>query len=258
MKIGCATMILLRMEISHLEEWLVHLHHHEFEQVWIYYETQLMDPQFANKPGDTQWLKKPDNGFHLELTDEQVMAEFERICKHSPVPAVYRPVTMKQENIGARQHSVGNKAHKELKALGYDWMAFLDVDEYLVTSSLKDSLQSVPSYYPEARMVQKVFDSRWKKQKPLKVAEISHNYGYLDVASKYFMRPTKVRAFGGIHDSTRHHNGGVWIFDPERLRYHHFRGLPPAGASHPKLGGIKKYANLRRRPPQPADLSHVV
>jgi len=260
MKVGIVTMILPRMEVNHLKDWLAHLKSHKIDKVWIFCENGLVkDADFTNDFKEI-WDKKPEADFNLALTHHESMNIIQRIANSSGIDVAVCPSPARSSNVGGRQHEVGNYLISNLasKDHTFDWICFLDVDEFLVTStrSLKDILAKRSEDISRVYIRQKVFESRWHLGKSRAVAELTKNYGLCSFNKKYFFRPAKIYKFGNVHLS-RNAEGRGETMPPDVLRFHHFRGLPDSSVIHPQLRGMVLYYRLRERPPQPDDSSHL-
>ena len=260
MKVGAITMILPRMELFHLPHWIDHLRKNEFDKVWIFCEPELShDNCYSDNPSIT-WKKKPEADYNLHLTSSEAIECVREIAAEAMIEVEVLISGADAAAVGIRQSQVCYRLLNRLKSneeRAWDWMTFLDVDEYLVVPEgrLEDVLHSIPSQFSRVQMQQKVFYSRWNNGAPIDISSIGDNYGVCNFNHKYFFRPSKLKKFGNVHNSPDAY-GKKFAIDPTRLRFHHFRGSPDSIGGARRLGALPRYVKLKDRPVQPLDFSH--
>lgn len=253
-------MVLPRMELHHIGHWLKHLHRHGMNKVWIYCEPgEIYDNCYSDEK-TMDWKKKPEADYNLQLSSKESIECIRRIAAQADIDVDVRISNAKSAEVGGRQHQVGNSLLQEVTTSQkgqWDWLIFLDVDEYLVASSKSVCaiLDSIELKCSRVRMKQKVFHSRWQNGQAMDVSRIGENYGICDFNHKYFFRPSQLEKFGDVHNSVKA-LGTKMKIDPAILRFHHFRGSPDFAAGGPRLFGLPKYVRLKNRPAQPLDFSH--
>lgn len=258
MKVGVITMILPRMELFHLADWLEHLAWHKIARVWVYAEPGLVRDTRSSPEFSADWKKKPFADQRLDLTCDQALQRSREICHSSKTQVLFQESMSTHKSIAGRQSENANHALKQMKDDGFDWAVFIDIDEYLVARpNLFEVLDACPSHATEIRMRQKVFSSRWAEGSGVSVCEIGENFGLMDFAHKYFFRPARIKRFGNIHTSKKLGHT-VHKIEPSTLRFHHFRISRTNDPIDPRFVWDKKYENVKRRGLKENDYSHAI
>ena len=240
MKLACVTMILLKQELPFLKEWLQHLAGHGFEHVWIYYELQPVDGDWG---ADDKWGKKPGHTA-FSGTDAQAIAMADRICQAAPLNVELRPQLAVHKNVGYRQSQVGKSLQQEYLDGGFDWVTFLDVDEYIVSPDLMAVLAEISEPdVAEIAMPQKLFRGRYEPETAIVSlpSTITENHGIVPQSPKHFFYPRRTK-FGQVHSSRKMHSLRIVRAAPAVLRFHHFYTFPFAVDRIPEnFHGVVKY-----------------
>lgn len=239
MKIKLHTLILPRLEVFFLEEWIEHNLQLGVDEIYIY-ENGLVshdESDFISEGSDLPrhsvvWAKKPMADYFLEYTDEQIYDELSDIVgKFSNVHlkkwhGMYKGIgkvgdvsfTENDGQLAAMEDCVWRNGSSS----GKDWWLFCDPDEYFVLKRHSDFREFISSYDDNVSCFyfsQRVFDQR---ERTKSVRDI-RNWGYdlslpksliVDAIDKY-----------DVHMPTP--TFGVRVRVPSEVAvYHHYRGHP--------------------------------
>lgn len=257
-------MIVPRLEIDHIDEWLDHLENHDVDNVYLWVDSAPFRDFFFDSQGERQWSKKPEANSHPEMSDDECLDALNEIAIKHDNTIVIDGVKINGGNIGHRQSSVINQTVKAFKESLHrfpppKWLGFFDPDEFIVS---KHTLKKQLGHYLKSgisllTLAQKVFVSRWENKTPLKVNDIENNWGLAHFCHKCFFQPRYYHRAAGPH-IIRMTKGGGRTPHPDILRFHHFRGKPQAS---PKIQegsrGVGRYIDLTSRRFSHPDRSHA-
>lgn len=196
--LGIATMILPRMEVGHLEEWLTHLQRHGVCEVWIFLDDE------KRRHHHDGWGKFPQGDQRLDLEDEDCLRQVQQIVWTMNSPAFrinLLDCTSEKLNVGQRQSMCCKRLVMNMRAgreFMPDWLCFLDVDEMLVVRTGGTLLEYLGREKPSncaITMPQRLCDSRWVEGKAIPMGEITRHFGLTKINPKVIFRPNKTRIF---------------------------------------------------------------
>ncbi|MCK4711434.1 MAG: hypothetical protein KAT26_01000, partial [Marinosulfonomonas sp.] len=168
MQIGAITQVLIRMELDHVSEWLLHMQKLGFDKIWVFYEEQVVDARVGQDSPSPNWAKKPEADFHPELSDEEALQKFQEIIDQiHGIDIFLIPSTSRAEHNGKRQIDNLIWLCKKIQTKEFpliDWLAFLDIDELIVCKQPLKSYLSNPSQKRVSviNIPQRLMASRWE------------------------------------------------------------------------------------------------
>ncbi|WP_186775132.1 hypothetical protein [Allorhodopirellula solitaria] len=246
------TVILPRMELGHLREWLRHYAARGFRHFWIFSIGHVvLDQRFGNN-GEKYWKKQPEADYRLDLSNDDIDQCLENILEDARrdfgLSISFERVSANPKGVGTVQKqaasSVLNRAISDV-----DWLGFFDVDELLVGDL--SVFDEVPTDVAVLEVHQRVFETRWQNGSCRPMSAVHRHYGNVEFNQKLFVRPQLIQNWSrvhAIHASDRH--GKVEIADSKRLRFGHFRGKPKHKVETDAHASpsLEHYARLALRP----------
>jgi hypothetical protein len=253
MNISIFTMILPRLEVFFLEEWIQHNLKIGISKIHLYNHGSKPCPSRGGKQKNRtqlrylsqdergkKWPKKPDAEYFLEYSDLELYEKLTEI-----VNRYKNNVTLTSWNFGT-DHQFGGYMPAQLNGYRHaiennhsDWWTTLDPDEYLYS----EKYETIGDFLNETnknaiRLSQRVFDQR---QKNKSVREL-YNYGFdAGMPTKTFVKsPVDVSRIG-IHKNVSMLGGGIHRTHPTNFRYNHYRGPSTlsGGPAYWKFDGVK-------------------
>jgi hypothetical protein len=241
MTISIFTMILPRLEVFFLEEWIDHQLKIGISKIHLYNHASDMclksrggrakrrsnqRPQLRHLSEDERgkkWAKKPDAEYFHEYSDLEINEKlFEIVDKYKNNVTItswkhnidHNHATYMPAQINGYLHAIENNQS--------DWWITLDPDEYLYS----EKYDSIGNFLDQTNknaigLSQRVFDQR---QKNKSVREL-YNYGFDtgNPAKTFVKSPVKVTRIG-IHKNVSMLGGGLFKANPVDFRYNHYRG----------------------------------
>ncbi len=201
-RLALVTVILPRMELDHLLDWVWWHYAHGVRHVWVVCDSpDIFDIELAQS-GGCCWNKKPWANFNLGLSDEEARARIDQIaaCCESRMPYLNIRVMdlsdfthQPSEYIEKRQLIVAGKVAAMAEGL-VDWVGFIDVDELLFEDAI-DKLSHLGSAQPEVNTVrmmrQCLMGNRFQNGKAIKYGDITESWGVIPDDSYTFRRNGK-------------------------------------------------------------------
>ena len=199
MKVSIYCMILPRLEFPYLEEWLLHHLNLGFDKIYLYDNGKSVEKTINSFRNDVivghdndslrqledwekgmKWQKKPDDNYHLELTDEEVSSKI-----HKTLEKVNKQFKNSVELIKWRYGKETNYKFPTSHTIGYrdctennhsDWWLAIDTDEYINLKKHNNIKEFINSKCDATsiRLTQRVFEKR-TEDKPVKSI---FEYGY--------------------------------------------------------------------------------
>jgi len=224
--ISIYTIILPRLEVFFLQEWIEHHLMIGVDKIYIYENGSISvdsGPEyvFDNSPGvGVKWAKKPQADYFQEYDDDQIKETLYNIVNQ------YQNVYLKEWHYPYRDHGT----HAQLT--GYvncvesnksDWWMFIDPDEYILPKkhrNIREFLDEEKNrQYSAFRLLQRVFDER---ERGKKVREIV-NWGYDSPLEKSIIR-SSIRTYL-VHKPVPE-DGRIKMVPRDEIIFHHYRGHP--------------------------------
>jgi hypothetical protein len=239
MKIKLHTLILPRLEVFFLEEWIEHNLQLGVDEIYIY-ENGLVshdESDFISEGSDlprvaTSWAKKPSADYFLDYTDEQIYDKLNGVVGKFPNVHLKKWHTMYKgrgkvgdvsfaENDG-QIASIEDCIWRNGSGKGKDWWLFCDPDEYFVLKKHNDLREFISSYAVGVSCFyfsQRVFSQR---ERTKSVRSIS-NWGY----DLFLPKSLIVDAIDKVDVHMPMPTFGERVrVSSEIALYHHYRGLP--------------------------------
>ncbi len=252
-KFGVTSIILRRLEVFWLEEWIDHYLSIGFEKIVLYDNGTLSIDDGIYSQGARQltseeincgkWKKKPDAEYFEEFSDEYISNKLKEIkLKYEGILEVI-PWECKKNHDYDYPLSQRQAFRHCFENYPEYWWACFDPDEFLVMLKDKD-IQSLRHRYSKANCLQfkqRIFEER-KKGVP---AKKNINWGYdcedrheckvmcrgpVDTESKWALYPHSIKPQKCI----------LRVFDKDIARINHYRGNP---AKSGKDGYSEVYIN---------------
>ena len=236
MKIKLCTLILPRLEVFFLEEWIEHNLRLGVDEIYIY-ENGLISHDESDYILDegvrgTTWAKKPKADYFLDYTDEQIYDKLNEVV--GKFPNVYlkewhcmykgpgKPGDVLFDKVDGQLSAMKDCTWRNSTGRGKDWWLFCDPDEYFILKQHNDFHEFVNSYDERVSCFyfhQRVFGERTRF---LSVRDI-RNWGYdLDLPKPLIV--DKIKTYD-VHTPTPV-NGHLVRVPTEVAMYHHYRGFP--------------------------------
>jgi len=243
MKISIYTLILPRLEVFFLEEWIDHHLALGIDEIYIYDNgvNNITDstPAFNRQKGSycrslrrdevgIKWIKKPNADYNLEYSDDEIYQELDRIASKydDRVKVVSWKNGIDHNMRHPRQQIIGFK--NCVRRYKSDWWLHIDPDEFIVLNQ-HNSFQQLIDINDIAgcfKFGQRVFSSR-EKDKPVKNI---YNWGYDLFHIKKCLIINDIIHYH-IHD-LEPKAGSIVNLDFNIGLIHHYRGEPST------MGGI--------------------
>lgn len=238
--LALATMILPRMEIDHLEEWIKWHYLIGVRDIWIVCDNPEIADIALGQIGDRVWNKKPWANYNLHLTDEEARIKIDEIVKGCELKMPYLNIRVHNitdfshslsQDIAGRQVVAVNKISAMVEHL-VDWVGFVDIDELLAPDVI-ERLDSITRDYPETATIrmmrQRLMGNRFAKGRPIKFSEITESWGII---------PDESYTYRGNGKSFVQPGRGKWL-SPHRacatgdgkdiksldIQFYHFHGI---------------------------------
>lgn len=238
--LALATVILPRMEIDHLEEWLYWHYMIGVRDFWIVCDYPNITDSDMNQHGGQSWVKKPWANYHLDLTDSEARDEIESIVRKCDIELPYinirmydMPDIMAECNpcFSHRQVFVGNKLLPIAKDL-VNWLGMIDVDELLDIDSI-DKLNHVSRHNQHISTLrvyrQRLMGNRFEDGKPIKYHCITKSWGVIPSGTnqylgngKSFIRPGR-GIWSSVHRAEPIDDGANLMAN--NMSFYHFHGI---------------------------------
>ena len=205
--LALATMVLPRMELNHLEEWIKWHYSIGVRNIWIVCDNPEIADVALGQIGDRVWNKKPWANYNLHLTDEEARDKIDEIVFSCEFSMPYLNVRVcdisdfsrfPSQDIAERQVVVANKVSAMAEHL-VDWIGFIDIDELLATDVIKRldaTVRDDPETVTIRMMRQRLMGNRFAGGLPIKFSEITESWGVIPDESytyrgngKSFVRP---------------------------------------------------------------------
>lgn len=250
MTLGLVALILPRMELDHLREWILHHRQIGVDRFFLYNNGHLShDPVFRKGESDRVWAKKPEANYHLELSDEEIdrrigdiVSECGETVRHIP----WAPESGHGRSFRDCQKSaINHELLRQKKLREVDWLGHLDIDELLVCprGNLRQLVNRLPLNVAAIRLRQKLFTSRWNAGCGIPYAKLTTSFGVLGFNRKFIVRVEAANGWKGPHQILGH-DGKIWDAATDVLRFHHFRGREHHGIPAPDGWGIRQYTQI--------------
>lgn len=184
------TMILPRMEINHLEQWIKYHYNLGVRHIWIVHDKPLIGDIALSQTGGRVWKKKPQSNFNLHLSDKSSVLEIEKIIEKCEIDLPYiniRFISINEiskspdKDIAKRQVESANIISSIMEGV-VDWVGLIDVDEILPKNIIKrlDTINKDDPKISTIRMArQRLMGNRFKNGKPLNYNEIDESWGVI-------------------------------------------------------------------------------
>lgn len=238
--LAVATMILPRMELNHLGEWIKWHYLIGVYNIWVVCDNPEISDIALGQIGERTWKKKPWADYNLKLSDEEVRRRINEIVNWCELSMPYLNVRVYNiadfshslsRDIATRQVLVANKISAMAEHL-VDWFGFLDIDELLAPDVIKrlDALiLDDPEIVTLRMMRQRLMGNRFAEGLSVKFSEITESWGVI---------PDESYAYRGNGKSFVRPNRGKWI-SPHRacatgngkdirsldIQFYHFHGI---------------------------------
>jgi hypothetical protein len=260
MTLGLVALFLPRLELDHLQEWIVYHLNLGITKIFLYDNGPMShDPLFGSRQGDTIWQKKPEANYHRALSDVEIECRIRSLTDaFGPVVSrvAWQPDSQRPSFRDCQRMAINHELKRQSQLREVDWLGHLDIDELLVPAKcLSEALQSFSPDVQGLRLAQKLFEFRFRDGQSLRYAELTRTWGILPFNCKWILRVGSASRWLGPHQ-VRCLAGKTVAVPPEILRFHHFRGIQHHGPHVTRAWGIHRYRELPDRPGELDDL-HV-
>lgn len=239
-RLALVTMILPRMELDHLQEWVWWHYVHGVRHIWVICDRPDIFDAELDQSGGRCWNKKPWANFNVHLSDEQTRAKIDEIAACCELRMPYLNVRVLDisdfshqpiEYIEHRQLLVADKVSAMAEGLA-DWVGFIDVDELLFEDVI-DRLSFLGTTQPEINTVrmmrQCLMENRFQNGKAIKYSDITNSWGVIPDDSyifrgngKSFVRPGRGKWVSPHRAQSTREGVDIKSID---IRFYHFRGV---------------------------------
>ena len=263
--IGLVTMVLPRMEIDHIRDWLIWHYKLGIRHVWIACDQDSILDQVIGQENGHFWQKKPHANFNPHLTGEQARNTFKEEVRKAQYELPHMNIWLLEvENdnrlgapsVGERQVLVANHVADSVVGL-LDWVCLLDVDELLEEHAIELS-RKVIHQSPDVATLrmnrQILMDDRFVNGSSIQYSDIDISWGAIPNIGDPYMGNGKSMVRPGA---------GRWI-SPHRSRatiqgykdatsddilFYHFHGIEVSECSR-RLGWdlVYDWARVNREP----------
>ena len=249
MKISMCIMILPRLEVFFLEEFIEHHLMLGVDKVYIYDNgTRVVENKWrrgkmwiprrlSSEERGVKWAKKPEADYFLDYTDEQIYDKLNEVVEKFPNQVELRS-WIRGKDHNSRHPSQQNRAYQNcIENNKSDWWLLIDPDEYIVLKE-HDDLRGLMTKYPETtcfRFYSRIFEER-KRDVPVRSI---FNWGY---DFKRNFKPLVINKIKRYHIHSITPEPNVTTHLPRNTAvYHHYRGSPST------MGGSAHYHRRQRK-----------
>lgn len=238
--LALATMVLPRMELSHLEEWIKWHYLIGVRNIWIVCDNPEISDIALGQIGDRVWKKKPWANYSLHLTDAEAREKIDEIVRECELKMPYLNVRVydiadfshsPNKDIVERQIVVANKVSAMAENL-VDWVGFVDVDELLAPDVL-EQLDSITSSAPDVATIrmmrQRLMGNRFVEGHPVKFSDITESWGVIPDEryvgrgnGKSFVRPGRGKWLSPHRAQATNGERSIKSLD---IQFYHFHGI---------------------------------
>ncbi len=238
--LAVATMILPRMEIHHLEEWIWWHYLCGVRHIWIVCDRPQVYDSALSQIGGNKWNKKPWAHFSPDKSDKQVRSRIEEIVRGCEQCMPYLNVRVLEisdfshtlsDDIAERQVVVADKVSVMAEGL-VEWMGFIDVDELLfenVIEQLRVIQETQPDVATVRMMRQHLMGNRFQNGEPIKFSDIIESWGVIPDQhykhrgnGKSFVRPGHGKWLSPHRASSARRGADIQSI---HVRFYHFHGI---------------------------------
>jgi len=262
MKVGITAIIIKRLEVPWLDEWIAHHLSLGFEKIVIYDNGNLavddgkwcVGARKLKGEEEGKWIKKPDAEYFEEYSDDQIEQMFLKIQdKYQGVLEVIPWVYIKHHNYTyptSQYRSINDCFNKYPDY----WWASIDPDEYFIFFE-DETIQQLMARYPGKEcftFTQRVFDERNKKKSVREVLNWDFDQGHQFNPKRILKGPIeKVKFSHWLTPKGRSPSCKIWsgnVNVPKNLaRYNHYRGNPLNAGGQIQMKYRKKYLKGRSK-----------
>jgi hypothetical protein len=225
MKVSLYVMINPRIEVLHLEEWILHNLCFGIDNIFIYNHGFICNDHSGKNQVGT-WNRKPYLDFNLHLSDEEVTEQIEKIVsKYKKVEMVeWKPLSGCKYNRHA--HCQRHGYIHCVKNNNSDWWIHIDPDEYLYSEKHTNIKNFLKDRTGAVGIAQVLFEYR-KSHKP--VVDHTHCRGKVEVLKKIpgeGVTKTLIKSDGikrlEIHRPISN-DKNTFVYDETELCYFHYK-----------------------------------
>ena len=237
--LALATMILPRMEIDHIEEWISWHYEIGIRNFWIVCDEPIISDVDLGQLGGIEWAKKPWANYHLDLSNEKARQKIDEIAHECELKMPYINIRIcdikdfsnsSEQSICQRQTIVANKVSSIVDGL-VDWLGFIDIDELLETNVIEklNKIKNNPEISTVRMCRQRLMGNRFVKGKSISFRDITESWGIIPDDSysyqgngKSFVRPGR-GLWQSVHRAHPTDNG--INLNSKNIIFYHFHGL---------------------------------
>lgn len=229
---GLSAIILRRIEVPWLKEWIDHHMDLGFEKIRIYDNGTLSfdDSEWAEggrelteeEKAKKRWKKKPDIEYFDDLSDDKILEMLKQIEADYPNVEVIPWEKGKDHEYNYPLSQWESLKDSTIKEPSTFWF-FADPDEYLVLKKHND-IRELIDEYPNAKVIkfkQRIFDQRIRG----KAVKDIINWGYESHMPKNLVLG-KMQDGLNVHEANPIDSSDIIWIDKEVARYNHYRGVP--------------------------------
>lgn len=238
--LALSTMILPRMEIDHLEEWIRWHYQIGVRHFWIVCDEPIITDIDIDQMDGNEWIKKPWANYNLHLTNKEARQRINEIVYHCELKMPYINIRIYDfadfsstpvPAISQRQTIIANKVVTIADGL-VDWLGFIDTDELLDGHAIEqlDQIREKSPGTSTVRMCrQRLMGNRFVGGKSVSYRNITESWGVIPDESytyqgngKSFVRPGRGK-WHSVHRAAPTDDGTH--LKTKDIIFSHFHGL---------------------------------